>query len=258
MRHTSRMPRWNPRRARQLVLDLDPLAALPTGPSAAAAGASTSGGRGARGASVRSAGRGAGESNGRARGAAAASAAGPRAPPPGALEAEGGGLIDDDVGMNYNFSTGRGSGGNGSGGGAWAGRGGGAARAEEEEEFPSLAASAARAAPAGAPQLVKVTSSCPCGRRSMSLAARPGEVAPPLACDRSCAENARRQQLADAFEVADPNRAPYWERTRQPEYSALLLQVGWCALGGGRGRRMWLVGPPACACACRPIPWVSD
>ncbi len=123
--------------------------------------------------------------------------------------------------------------------GAW-GRGGRPPAPQTEDEFPTLAAAAAAAGPPGgssglgaaatpssaAPQLRKATSRCPCGRRAVHYALREGEAAPPLECDRACEAQGRRQQLAAAFDVVDPDRhVAYWDRHRAPTYSTALLQA---------------------------------
>ncbi|WIA19673.1 hypothetical protein OEZ85_005603 [Tetradesmus obliquus] len=118
-----------------------------------------------------------------------------------------------------------------------------AAAAAAVEEFPDLSAAAAAAgdraaaaaadssraaaaAAAAAPQLVKATAKCPCGRRQIHLAVRQGQQPAPLACDKECEQHSRRHQIADAFGVQDAEQhAAYWDRHRTPNYSPALLQA---------------------------------
>ena len=61
----------------------------------------------------------------------------------------------------------------------------------------------------------------------MHSALRDSEQAPPLECNRECEIVGRRQQLAQAFNVYDPDHhVAYFDRHRSPVYSNALLQVG--------------------------------
>jgi hypothetical protein len=74
--------------------------------------------------------------------------------------------------------------------------------------------------------LRKVTSRCPCGRRTLHLALREGQDPPRLECDRECEALARRAALADAFGVANPDtHVSYFDRHRTVSYSHVLLKV---------------------------------
>ena len=74
------------------------------------------------------------------------------------------------------------------------------------------------------PRLVSITRRCPCGRRVTHPVVPQGTEAEPLACDDECAVQARRAQLARAFDIADPDsHVPVQDRNRIATYSPELL-----------------------------------
>lgn len=260
------MPRWDPSRSRPLVLDLDffPTSSV-RGPRGGRlpAGAHSSGVTGGNSGGGRQGGRGGGRGPSGSRSTPAGDAGSGPVGLGDYAETEGGLMvIDDHMGSAGGESApafptlgaGAGGGSGFTGYGTW-GRGRPPPTANTDEEFPSLAtaaaagstlaapgsrayggggfAAAAAAGPAagadgaGAPgALRKATSRCPCGRRMLHHALRAGEVPPPLQCDRDCEIMQRRQQLARAFDVSDPEQhASYFDRHRTPEYTPALLQV---------------------------------
>ncbi|GAX86309.1 hypothetical protein CEUSTIGMA_g13721.t1 [Chlamydomonas eustigma] len=162
-------------------------------------------------------------------------------------------VIDDDLGEAGFPATGPGAAaaarasGRGPAVGGARLRGGRNGGSRIEEEFPTLASASGvwasngvASSPAAANAhngsassilaasmaLRKFTSKCPCGRRSMSYALREGEQPPPLECDHGCEIEGRRRQLAQAFNVDDPDHhIAYFDRNRTPTYSTSLLQV---------------------------------
>lgn len=258
--HSARMPRWDPRTARPLELDVRfTRRAGDAGGGGPGPGAGGDGGRGGRGRGLRA-------QDVRLRDDA------PRdAPPAGrrggeyASDFDGGhAFYDDDLGMLGDHEPIRRGGGGGHPaplvGAAWAGRqpprrGGG--QGDRPEEFPSLAAAAAAAVPdtqqqgAGGAEpgggggggerrraarpLVKHTLKCPCGRRVSHVVVEEGEAPPALACDGVCQLEGRRARLADAFGVADPARhAGAFQPRRNAVWSGALLaaarrQPAWVA-----------------------------
>lgn len=73
------------------------------------------------------------------------------------------------------------------------------------------------------PPLVRQTVRCPCGRRSSHLVLQKGQQPQPLQCDRTCDMTARRNRLADAFGVADPDNYTSAQDRPKVTYSPALL-----------------------------------
>ncbi|PRW45017.1 Glucose-induced degradation 4 [Chlorella sorokiniana] len=228
-RHSARMPRWDPSRARTLQLDYS--YTRRGGPAAASEGRRPrprpQGPQDVR------------VLDGPDSAAAAAAAAAGDWSSEYAHEMDGGLRIIDDADFPSAAAAYAGSGGSGPGGpggslaaGGWAGRQRAAPRGQRGgDDFPSLAAAGGaegggggREAALRPPPLVKKSAKCPCGRRVSHYAVQEGEEVPALECDAVCRLEGRKAQLADAFGVGDPtHHLSYWDTHRNATYSGVLL-----------------------------------
>lgn len=264
-RHSTRMPRWDPQRARPLVIDfntrsLEELARPGRQPRRGGSRTSqrSDDARQQQQQQQQMPGRiprqglgGGGPSTSAAAAASLQPSVSSGVPQPESQD-PGWRMVDDDLGMQEGSSSAV-AGPNEAGvpplaaphapRGAWGGaRSGSAIAAQPPTAFPSLQAAAGEAGGSGSgtqralPRLVKQTVKCPCGRRMSHPVLPEGQAAPPLKCDAECQRQKRRLQLADAFGVEDMDRyMSFADRNRTPTWSPHLLLLA-------RTSREWVQG----------------